>query len=133
MISENLPFIVNCYVIMSRSIRFKKKISYPLGIIDNTMYYADFLKAPSLLSGACVHLGSKAGEVGRKRQPMFIYEEKTGNVQDRPEKEPGLEAEHLVNENSLPSLKILTDQLTNLGRTSIILNISPFCILICFH
>lgn len=97
------------------------------------MYYADSLKAPSLLLEAYVHLGSEAGHVGRKRQPMFIYKEKTVSVQDRREKEPGLDAEHLVNDNSFPTLKILTDQLPNLGRTSIILNISVFCTLICFH
>lgn len=94
------------------------------------MYYADVLKVPSLLSGAYVHLGSEAGGAGRKRQPVFIYEGKTGSVL---EKEPGLEAEHLVNDNSFPRLKFLIDRLTNLGRTSIILSISVFCILICFH
>lgn len=65
-----------------------EKISYPFGITDNTMAYPDSLKALPLLSGAYAQLGNEAGEVCRKRQPMFTYKEKTGNAQDRPEKEP---------------------------------------------
>lgn len=78
-----------------------------------------------------MHLGSEAGGAGRKRQPVFIYEGKTGSMLELLGA-PGLEAEHLVNDNSFPRLKFLTDRLTNLGRTTIILSISVFCILICF-